>query len=411
MCAPGEYSENFATVGCSPCPPGTYSDIDGGTECQQCGGYTYSPLAGSTSLDNCTACVPDYCNGNGECSLDMGAQATCSCAQGFSGDRCETQAGGSSTQERFEHTIGIILALIVPLLIVQTLGWMTKPVKEFHVFVSYRVASDAALARRVTRTLSEHEVEPGMRVRCFLDQKDISTGVNWQDAFEMGLQRSCLFLPLVSVAGMAPFEHVSVFDESPDNLLREFELALRLAAKGRIAILPLLVGDVGPDGEERPFSAFDVSHLPNGPSTTESQRPVRETVKRMLAVQGVFVPPSGIEDRQAEAIMTALRERAWRKIEESEQVKATRLIRLSRWLVRFLNIGHLLHRHKGATSLQLSRWWRGPVHDAEDGSTDFDYGGRARNPEGWQRVYRSTTVVARPSRGGELSEPLIESAV
>lgn len=64
-------------------------------------------------------------------------------------------------------------------------------------------------------TTNIHGVHVAWRVRCrcYLDQKDIESGVDWEVSFRTGLHRSCLFVPLVSVAGHKPIEDVSMFDD------------------------------------------------------------------------------------------------------------------------------------------------------------------------------------------------------
>lgn len=179
------------------------------------------------------------------------------------------------------------------------------------------MATDAALARRVRASLHGLALEENVEVRCFLDAFDIDEGSNWEKTFLNGLKRSCVFLPLVSAAAIKPIEDVSVFDDKADNLLLEYETALRLARQSRITILPLLVGTLAEDGRggtvESKFASteFDVSRFPRGPSKTNSKRPVRETMRDLFKVQGLFVSPLGLADGEVQTIMSFLQNKAW----------------------------------------------------------------------------------------------------
>ena len=95
-------------------------------------------------------------------------------------------------------TISLACAAIIAAVVVR---WALRPRKSYHVFISYRVASDAALARRVCRQLQGREVETGVALHCYLDQKDIESGTDWEKSFMTGLSRSCVYLPLVSDPG------------------------------------------------------------------------------------------------------------------------------------------------------------------------------------------------------------------
>lgn len=86
----------------------------------------------------------------------------------------------------------------------------------------------------------------GTVVTCYLDQKDIESGTNWETAFLTGLRRSCLFVPIVSTGACTPIEDVSIFDDKADNVLLEIETSLRLWKKKELGILPLLVGSIAP---------------------------------------------------------------------------------------------------------------------------------------------------------------------
>ena len=163
-----------------------------------------------------------------------------------------------------------------------------------------------------------------MQLKCFLDSQDIKEGSNWERVFLDGLQRSCVFVPLISAAAIKPIERVSIFDDKADNLLLEYETALRLAKAKRIAIYPLLVGtmaagSVVQGGEtsvrdgyvEFDRSEFNVERFPNAPSKTFTTAPVRETMRALFKIQGSFVRPSGLAYPEQEKVVAFLRAKAW----------------------------------------------------------------------------------------------------
>jgi hypothetical protein len=107
---------------------------------------------------------------------------------------------------------------------------------EHDVFISYRVASDAALARELHTRLSQ----AGLRV--WLDAVCLVDGRRWLDGFCEGLARSRVFVPLLSVGGMGSW--ASLAPESPcDNVLLEHRLAQELHVRGLLdAVFPVFVG-------------------------------------------------------------------------------------------------------------------------------------------------------------------------
>eukprot|EP00041_Stephanoeca_diplocostata_P032539 m.1043391 g.1043391 ORF g.1043391 m.1043391 type:complete len:291 (-) comp24168_c0_seq7:135-1007(-) len=244
-------------------------------------------------------CVADFCQHGGTCDLTSVDTATiqveCSCTEGYSGPQCENN----------KSNYGIIAFVVVALFVLIFFYWRHRRNRKlFHVFISYRVATDADLARRICRRLSQVVLQEKMTIKCYLDQKDIESGTDWEASFMSGLKASCLYLPLISEPGTKGIEDVSVFDDVPDNFLLEIETALRMYRQKRIGILPLFVGTetradttAGDDSSVRfrgaveKFSAFDCSRFPNGPSKTNKKTSVRSTMKQLFKIQGVFVGP------------------------------------------------------------------------------------------------------------------------
>ncbi|KAI9203940.1 uncharacterized protein BJ171DRAFT_568428 [Polychytrium aggregatum] len=204
---------------------------------------------------------------------------------------------------------------------------MSVETKEFHVFVSYRVKSEAALAEKLTDkcdgeglfaaaawtldnvreqnvgqppvtlqlfSLTEAAQEKReVRIKVFLDKQNLTAGELYQTQFLSSLKGSCLFLPLISEECLEPILRMQ--EGSLDNVLLEWETALALQQASRIEIIPILIGKAGPTGYSR-FSAFTLP-FPAVPSGSCKTRTVADTIKRMFEIQGVFLDPSDVTDK------------------------------------------------------------------------------------------------------------------
>lgn len=111
------------------------------------------------------------------------------------------------------------------------------PPHKWHVFLSYRVTTDADLVG----TLYDKLRSEGLHV--WLDSHCLVDGTRWEEGFADGLIGSAIFVPVLSKAGLKPFSSLS--EQSPcDNLMLELRLATALKAQGHLRqILPVLVGE------------------------------------------------------------------------------------------------------------------------------------------------------------------------
>ncbi|KAI8811537.1 hypothetical protein BJ742DRAFT_796348 [Cladochytrium replicatum] len=174
--------------------------------------------------------------------------------------------------------------------------------RSYHIFVSYRVRTDATFAERLTDKLQINRVKGEDReilIKCFLDQQSLRQGEDYMTQFLAALRDSCLFLPIVSEANVAALYNME--QGGTDNVLMEWELALELASTGSIDIIPLLLGStVMVDGAQtyRRFSAFNLDRIPDVYSAHGGKKmTVRETVGRMLRLQGLFVNPADLSEK------------------------------------------------------------------------------------------------------------------
>jgi hypothetical protein len=120
-----------------------------------------------------------------------------------------------------------------------------------HVFISYRVASDRQLARRLYDLLTEMTLDDtDQKLRVYLDQTRLEDGQRWDSGFMEGLANAWVFVPIVSVGSVGPMCNLGggadggTGEDCTDNVLLEWKAALELHRRGRVkAVLPLLVGE------------------------------------------------------------------------------------------------------------------------------------------------------------------------
>ena len=223
-------------------------------------------------------------------------------------------------------------------------GSATTPPCQWHVFLSYRVATE----KRVAKSLWEKAQLPectralphALRPRVFLDQKCLVTGAPWEEGFTTALSSSMVFVPLVSWHAAegrdaARGSVASLVALRPggkdwcDNVLFEWELALELlACEGAplSCIMPVLVGDCdergfrdyfdcgqdmaqlssapggSPKTKERVVKAMEA--MGHAPSAELATRSVREVVQQLLRLQGVKL--EGPVEKELDACALAL---------------------------------------------------------------------------------------------------------
>jgi hypothetical protein len=119
---------------------------------------------------------------------------------------------------------------------------------QYDVFISYRVQSDAPLARRLFDALSlvekasEDYSGEKRRLRIYLDQVRLVDGHRWDLGFLEGLSNSLVVMPIVSTGALRSMLGAS--ETVVDNVLLEWLMTLELHERGAVkAVLPLLVGE------------------------------------------------------------------------------------------------------------------------------------------------------------------------
>jgi len=137
---------------------------------------------------------------------------------------------------RYSSAASMLQALSIP-----------KPSETYTIFVSYRVASDALLARLVFDALNNSITPKKNRVTVYLDSVRLKDGEMWEAGFLAGIKQSDIFLPLVSEGFRLPMmgkNAKSEYDQNtrrrklvgddsdaPDNVLKELQVAIALHTK------------------------------------------------------------------------------------------------------------------------------------------------------------------------------------
>jgi len=148
---------------------------------------------------------------------------------------------------------GSSLALAVASLI--WLRWRCRRWRRVTIFLSYRVASDQALAEELYNRL----LALGLRV--WWDKKCLKPGQPWEDGFADGLFSSSILVPVLSKGALATF--ATLTPDSPcDNVLLEHLLALEQHQRGKLkAIFPVFVGEPI-DGSSKLSNFFETGGMP-----------------------------------------------------------------------------------------------------------------------------------------------------
>ncbi|OQS03091.1 hypothetical protein THRCLA_21240 [Thraustotheca clavata] len=120
--------------------------------------------------------------------------------------------------------------------------------ESYDCFISYRVATEKDIAEK----LYLHLKSKGFNV--FLDRMCLKNGEPWKDGFLRGLETSRVFLALVSEAALTRARDRNISHED-DNLLLEYEVALRIATSKQLKIFPILVAS-NSNGNFVKFSGF-----------------------------------------------------------------------------------------------------------------------------------------------------------
>lgn len=156
-------------------------------------------------------------------------------------------------------------------------------VNTFHCFISYRCGSDSNVAQKLYWMLKAEGFFP------FLDKECLVSGMSWREGFLSGLQKSLLFVPLISSAALAPARNFTI-DHSDDMVLLEHSMAFQVmdVSENPAFVCPIFVAHR--DGNQlQNFSDFAPSLYAD---TIEPQ-----VCKR--CVEGTLIFPPGVGPKYA----------------------------------------------------------------------------------------------------------------
>ena len=203
--------------------------------------------------------------------------------------------------------------------------------KMSHVFISYRVASDRQLARRLYGLLSDMTLEDtDQKLRVYLDQTRLEDGQRWDSGFMDGLANSWVFVPIVSVGSVGPMRKLAGGggeggEDWNDNVLLEWTVALELHSRGQMkAVLPLLVGQS--DFFADAFDAFGgIQALPTIPSAATMEKVsmhLRETTgdDSLVKLSELLRQVSGQSEPTVQGVVSSLLRFQGVKLSEGSQL-------------------------------------------------------------------------------------------
>jgi hypothetical protein len=173
--------------------------------------------------------------------------------------------------------------------------------REVKVFLSYRVAADAALVESLYYKLTERGVSTWWDKECLVD------GQLWEEGFADALFGSRVIVPFLSKAALAPFATLAADTPRCDNVLLEHVLALEQRERGKmLAIFPVFVGSVDEanGGEHRHFFVEGgVPDCESIPAVVSVEKKAREHLERQYgrARSGMLT-----EDRSPKAVLDRL---------------------------------------------------------------------------------------------------------
>ncbi|KAJ3011247.1 UNVERIFIED_CONTAM: hypothetical protein HDU68_001770 [Siphonaria sp. JEL0065] len=170
-------------------------------------------------------------------------------------------------------------------------NWQEWNEREWDYFISYRVASDAVLAKELyfrLRIGSSTDFPPTLpNDRVFLDAEKLKDGNNWTEGFATGLKHSKIVILIVSDGSL---ERMKTANEFQDNVLLEWENAILAAAEGQCALIPIFVGDVINKLYSINLPAKRFNNI--DPKQHKCYLSPRDIISRLKSLQGVFLHDS-----------------------------------------------------------------------------------------------------------------------
>ncbi|KAK3288033.1 hypothetical protein CYMTET_4488 [Cymbomonas tetramitiformis] len=120
----------------------------------------------------------------------------------------------------------------------------------FHVFLSYRVATEARFVEDLHMALRKLRVadEDMSHVQVFWDKVCLKNGQRWEDGFMSGLSHSLVMVPVLSEGSTGPMTDAESVEARVDNVLLEWASSLALFQSPQsnvMSIFPIFMGKNG----------------------------------------------------------------------------------------------------------------------------------------------------------------------
>ncbi|KAJ3102588.1 hypothetical protein HK100_004342 [Physocladia obscura] len=162
--------------------------------------------------------------------------------------------------------------------------WQDWSDREYDYFISYRVASDADLAKELYfRLRLQTGSNKASNNRVFLDVENLKDGNDWTEGFSTGLKHSKIVVLLVSKGSL---ERMKTADQFQDNVLLEWENAILAAAdvsdKNKVFIEDVITSLYS---IKFPENCYDNRSLAKNQCFLSAQ----EIIHHLCSLQGIFL--------------------------------------------------------------------------------------------------------------------------
>eukprot|EP00050_Salpingoeca_kvevrii_P004877 m.263863 g.263863 ORF g.263863 m.263863 type:complete len:647 (-) comp11053_c2_seq2:1211-3151(-) len=183
----------------------------------------------------------------------------------------------------------------------------TEQNQDFDIFISYRVSTEATVAKRLWEKMQLPKMprigKERRTVRAYLDNECLVQGRDFQEGFVQGLMTSDVFVPLLSfcedqTGSLGQMRRLDCDGDVVDNVLLELELAVELLAAKTVLrrIVPVLAGECEESGFA-PFAFDQIKLLPDKVAVATKAK-----AREFLVAQGL-TPSGGFEGRTVQQVV------------------------------------------------------------------------------------------------------------
>jgi hypothetical protein len=177
-----------------------------------------------------------------------------------------------------------------------------KSKNEYDFFISYRKSSEQDLANQLYFAINERlhdNARDYPNLNCFVDSKCLVPGENWKEGYKEALKNSSVIIMLISEAAVSSFKKIT--EQTEDNVLHEWEMAIEYNKTMEKAILPIFVDRL--EGANN-ISRFKFERDYPNVKANNTNITVKEIMNALLDLHGARI--SEISDEILKKIFTKL---------------------------------------------------------------------------------------------------------